>query len=80
MIFVQDNFAYREFDYEYGEMMSLDDAGQNLSGTTVGKIKKQKVVYRKNQDGSITKEVINTTNITNDVHKWLADRGYSKAG
>lgn len=36
--------------------------------------------HRKSQDGSITREVIDTTNITNDIHKWLADRGYSKVG
>lgn len=78
MIFVRDDFTYKELDYEYGEAMNLNDVGQSHNGTTIGKIKKQKVVYRKNQDGSITKEVINTTNITNDVHKWLADRGYRK--
>ena len=80
MIFVQDDFTYRELDYEYGEMIGLGDAGPNPSGTTIGKVQKRKIIYRKSQDGSITREVIDTTNITNDVHKWLADRGYSKVG
>ena len=80
MIFVQDDFTYRELDYEYGEMIGLGDAGPNPSGTTIGKVQKRKIIYRKSQDGSITREVIDTTNITNDIHKWLADRGYSKVG
>ena len=80
MIFVQDDFTCRELDYEYGEMIGLGDAGPNPSGTTIGKVQKRKIIYRKSQDGSITREVIDTTNITNDIHKWLADRGYSKVG
>lgn len=80
MIFVQDDFTYRELDYEYGEMIGLGDAGPNPSGTTIGKVQKRKIIYRKSQNGSITREVIDTTNITNDIHKWLADRGYSKVG
>lgn len=80
MIFVQDDFTYRELDYEYGEMIGLGDAGPNPSGTTIGKVQKRKIIYRKSQDGSITREVIDTTNITNDIHKRLADRGYSKVG
>lgn len=80
MIFVQDDFTYRELDYEYGEMIGLGDAGPNPSGTTIGRVQKRKIIYRKSQDGSITREVIDTTNITNDIHKWLADRGYSKVG
>lgn len=80
MIFVQDDFTYRELDYEYGEMIGPGDAGPNPSGTTIGKVQKRKIIYRKSQDGSITREVIDTTNITNDIHKWLADRGYSKVG
>lgn len=80
MIFVQDDFTYRELDYEYGEMIGLGDAGPNPSGTTIGKVQKRKIIYRKSKDGSITREVIDTTNITNDIHKWLADRGYSKVG
>ena len=80
LILVQNDYTYRELDYEYGEMIGLGDAGPNPSGTTIGKVQKRKIIYRKSQDGSITREVIDTTNITNDVHKWLADRGYNKAG
>lgn len=80
LILVQNDYTYRELDYEYGEMIGLGDAGPNPSGTTIGKVQKRKIIYRKSQDGSITKEVIDTTNITNDVHKWLADRGYNKTG
>ena len=54
MIFVQDDFTYRELDYEYGEMIGLGDAGPNPSGTTIGKVQKRKIIYRKSQDGSIT--------------------------
>lgn len=80
MVLVQDDFTYRELDYEYGEILGISDAGPSPSGTTIGKVQKRKTIYRKNQDGSVTREVIDTTNITNDIHKWLADRGYSKVG
>lgn len=80
MVLVQDDFTYRELDYEYGEILGISDAGPSPSGTTIGKVQKRKTIYRKNQDESVTREVIDTTNITNDIHKWLADRGYSKVG
>lgn len=75
IILVQDNFTYRELDYEVGPAIATD--GPDLTETRIGKTKKRKIIYRKNQDGSVTRKIIDTQNITNDVHKWLADRGYS---
>lgn len=80
LILVQNDYTYRELDYEYGRAIVSDSVGLEEGRTTIGKVQKRKIIYRKSQDGSITKEVIDTTNITNDVHKWLADRGYSKVG
>lgn len=80
LILVQNDYTYRELDYEYGRAIVSDSVGLEEGRTTIGKVQKRKIIYRKSQDGSITKEVIDTTNITNDVHKWLADRGYNKTG
>lgn len=80
LILVQNDYTYRELDYEYGRAIVSDSVGLEEGRTTLGKVQKRKIIYRKSQDGSITREVIDTTNITNDVHKWLADRGYSKVG
>lgn len=80
LILVQNDYTYRELDYEYGRAIVSDSVGLEEGRTTLGKVQKRKIIYRKSQDGSITREVIDTTKITNDVHKWLADRGYSKVG
>lgn len=74
MFFVDDS------SNEYGRAIVSDSVGLEEGRTTLGKVKKHKVFYRKNEDGSVTKYTLDTTNITNDVHKWLADRGYSKVG
>lgn len=66
--------------YEYGRAIVSDSVGLEEGRTTLGKVQKHKVFYRKNEDGSVTKYTLDTTDITNDVHKWLADRGYTKVG
>lgn len=80
LILVQNDYTYRELDYEYGKAIVSDSVGLEEGRTTIGKVQKRKVFYRKNEDGSVTKYTLDTTNITNDIHKWLADRGYSKVG
>lgn len=80
LILVQNDYTYRELDYEYGRAIVSDSVGLEEGRTTIGKVQKRKVFYRKNEDGSVTKYTLDTTDITNDIHKWLADRGYSKVG
>lgn len=80
LILVQNDYTYRELDYEYGRAIVSDSVGLEEGRTTLGKVQKRKVFYRKNEDGSVTKYTLVTTDITNDIHKWLADRGYSKVG
>ena len=65
---------------EYGRAIVSDSVGLEEGRTTLGKVQKRKIFYRKNEDGSVTKYTLDTTDITNDIHKWLADRGYSKVG
>lgn len=80
LILVQNDYTYRELDYEYGRAIVSDSVGLEEGRTTIGKVQKRKVFYRKNEDGSVTKYTLDTTDITNGIHKWLADRGYSKVG
>ena len=80
LILVQNDYTYRELDYEYGRAIVSDSVGLEEGRTTIGKVQKRKVFYRKNEDGSVTKYTLDTTDITNDIHKRLADRGYSKVG
>lgn len=69
LILVQNDYTYRELDYEYGRAIVSDSVGLEEGRTTIGKVQKRKVFYRKNEDGSVTKYTLDTTDITNDIHK-----------
>ena len=54
LILVQNDYTYRELDYEYGRAIVSDSVGLEEGRTTIGKVQKRKVFYRKNEDGSVT--------------------------
>lgn len=84
LILVQDNFTYKELDYENNSELSVGvktfAAG---STTTIGKMKGHKLIYNiginlSNGRFGVNGYSIDTLDVTNEVHKWLADHGYTR--
>lgn len=84
LILVQDNFTYKELDYENNSELGVGvktfAAG---STTTIGRIKGHKLIYNigmnlSNGKIGVNSYSINTLEVTNAVHKWLADHGYTR--
>lgn len=84
LILVQDNFTYKELDYENNSELGVGvktfAAG---STTTIGKMKGHKLIYNigmnlSNGKLGVNSYSIDTLNVTNEVHKWLADHGYTR--
>ena len=84
LILVQDNFTYKELDYENNSELGVGvktfAAG---STTTIGKMKGHKLIYNigmnlSNGKLGVNSYFIDTLNVTNEVHKWLADHGYTR--
>lgn len=84
LILVQDNFTYKELDYENNSELGIGvktfAAG---STTTIGRMKGHKLIYNISMNLSNGKLGVNgysidTVDITNEVHKWLADHGYTR--
>ena len=83
LILVQDNFTYKELDYENNSELGIGvktfAAG---STTTIGRMKGHELIYNISMNLSNGKLGVNgysidTVDITNEVHKWLADHGYT---
>ena len=84
LILVQDNFTYKELDYENNSELGVGvktfAAG---STTTIGKMKGHKLIYNigmnlSNGKLGVNSYSIDTLDVTNEVHKWLADHGYTR--
>lgn len=84
LILVQDNFTYKELDYENNSELGVGvktfAAG---STTTIGKMKGHKLIYNigmnlSNSKLGVNSYSIDTLDVTNEVHKWLADHGYTR--
>lgn len=85
LILVQDNFTYKELDYENNSELGIGTNSLVAENTiAVGKIKSHKLIYNigmnlSNGKLGINSYSIDTLDITNEVHKWLADHGYTCA-
>lgn len=84
LILVQDNFTYKELDYENNSELGIGvktfAAG---STTTIGRMKGHKLIYNiginlSNGRFGVNGYSIDTLDVTNEVHKWLADHGYTR--
>lgn len=84
IITLQDNFTYKELDYENNSELGVGvktfAAG---STTTIGKMKGHKLIYNigmnlSNGKLGVNSYSIDTLDVTNEVHKWLADHGYTR--
>lgn len=84
LILVQDDFTYKELDYENNSELGIGAktfaAG---STTTIGKLKSHKLIYNigmnlSNGRFGVNGYSIDTLDVTNEVHKWLADHGYTR--
>lgn len=84
LILVQDNFTYKELDYENNSELGVGVKTFAVgSTTTIGRMKGHKLIYNigmnlSNGKLGVNSYSIDTVDVTNEVHKWLADHGYTR--